>query len=177
MEDFAKETGVYMIRCDFGINEEEMLKEKVCDFLKKLERYRTMVAYKPIHELLQTILTENNYLLYVSTMPAGEQRKANVEMLLEKAAAFEQTSYYGLFHFIRYIEQMEKYDMVKEEVIPQSESTIRKYQKQHLFTDTGIEIKIPMDQYKDSKNVEFITNPDGTVSLLIKNIEHLEARY
>jgi hypothetical protein len=74
-------------------------------------------------------------------------------------------------------EQMEKYDMVKEEVIPQSENTTRKYQKQHLFTDTGIEIKIPMDLYKNSGKVEFITNPDGTISLLIKNIEHLEARY
>lgn len=74
-------------------------------------------------------------------------------------------------------EKIEKYDLVKEEVLPQSENTIRKYQKQHLFTDTGIEIKIPMDQYKDSKNVEFITNPDGTVSVLIKNIGHLEARF
>jgi len=78
---------------------------------------------------------------------------------------------------IAFQEQMEKYDMVKEEVIPQSETTVKKYQKQHLFTDTGIEIKIPMEQYKDSKNVEFITNPDGTISLLIKNIEHLEAKY
>ena len=74
-------------------------------------------------------------------------------------------------------EQMEKYDMVKEEVIPQSENTTRKYQKQHLLTDTGIEIKIPMEQYRDAKNIEFITNPDGTISVLIKNIEHLQARY
>ena len=29
-----------------------------------------------------------------------------------------------------------------------------------VFTDTGIEIKIHMDHYNDSKNVEFITNPD-----------------
>ncbi len=87
------------------------LSEKVLSFFEKLTRYRQMVAYKPIHELLQTILTENNYLLYVAAMPSGEQRKANVEMLLEKAAAFEQTSYHGLFHFIRYIEQMEKYDV------------------------------------------------------------------
>ena len=74
-------------------------------------------------------------------------------------------------------EQMEKYDMVKEEVIPQSENTTRKYQKQHLFTDTGIEIKIPMEQYREAKNIEFITNPDGTISVLIKNIEHLQAKY
>ncbi len=89
----------------------DVLVKKVTLFLQKIERYRTMVAYKSIHELVQTILTENNFLLYVAAMPGGEQRKANVEMLLEKAAAFEQTSYHGLFHFIRYIEQMEKYDV------------------------------------------------------------------
>jgi len=74
-------------------------------------------------------------------------------------------------------EKMEKYDMVKQEVIPQNETTVRKYQKQCLYTDTGIEIKIPMDRYKDSESVEFITNPDGTVSVLIKNIGRLEAKY
>lgn len=74
-------------------------------------------------------------------------------------------------------DKMEKYNMVKEEVLPQSETTTRKYQKQHLLTDTGIEIKIPMEQYKDPGSVEFITNEDGTVSVLIKNIGHLEARF
>lgn len=73
-------------------------------------------------------------------------------------------------------DKMEKYDMVKEEIQPQSENTVRKYQSQHLYTDTGIEIKIPMEQYKNPHSVEFITNPDGTVSVLIKNIEHLEAK-
>lgn len=53
---------------------------------------------------------------------------------------------------------------------------MRKYQSQHLYTDTGIEIKIPMEQYKNPQSVEFITNPDGTISVLIKNIEHLEAK-
>mgnify|MGYP001059443484 CR=1 FL=1 len=77
---------------------------------------------------------------------------------------------------IAFQDKMEKYDMVKEEIQPQSENTFRKYQSQHLYTDTGIEIKIPMDQYKNPKSVEFITNPDGTVSVLIKNIEHLEAK-
>ncbi len=73
-------------------------------------------------------------------------------------------------------DKMEKYDMVKEEIRPQSENTVRKYQSQHLYTDTGIEIKIPMEQYKNPRSVEFITNPNGTVSVLIKNIEHLEAK-
>ncbi len=74
-------------------------------------------------------------------------------------------------------EKMEKYDMVKEVVKPQAETTIRKYEKQCLMTDTGIEIKIPMEQYKDPGSVEFITNPDGTVSVFIKNIGHLTAKF
>ena len=73
-------------------------------------------------------------------------------------------------------DKMEKYNMVKEEIQPQSENTVRKYQSQHLYTDTGIEIKIPMEQYKNPNRVEFITNADGTISVLIKNIEHLEAK-
>ena len=77
---------------------------------------------------------------------------------------------------VAFQDKMEKYDMVKEEIQPQSENTVRKYQSQHLYTDTGIEIKIPMEQYKNPRSVEFITNPDGTISVLIKNIEHLEAR-
>jgi len=37
-------------------------------------------------------------------------RRANLAMLVEKAASYEQTSYRGLFHFIRYIENLKKYD-------------------------------------------------------------------
>ena len=74
-------------------------------------------------------------------------------------------------------EKMEKYDMVKEEVQPQNDTTVRKYQKQYLLTDTGIEIKIPMDQYKDTGKVEFITQADGSISVLLKNIGHIQAKF
>ncbi|MFI3213161.1 MAG: 3'-5' exonuclease, partial [Eubacteriales bacterium] len=84
---------------------------KIQQFLQRLERFREKVAYQPIHQLLQDLLDETGYLFYVSALPAGEQRTANVKMLLEKAIAFEKTSYFGLFHFIRYMEQMEKYDI------------------------------------------------------------------
>lgn len=73
-------------------------------------------------------------------------------------------------------DKMEKYDMVREEVKPQSEKTMRKYETQVLKTDTGIEIKIPMKEYNDPSSVEFITEDDGSVSVLIKNIGTLTAR-
>ena len=72
--------------------------------------------------------------------------------------------------------KMEKYHMQKTEVKPQSEKTTRKFEKQYLKTDTGIEINIPMEQYQDINQVEFITNPDGTISVLIKNINRISTR-
>lgn len=76
-----------------------------------------------------------------------------------------------------YQDKLEEHNLVKEEVLPKAESTVKKYQKQCLVTDTGIEIKIPMDQYENSDNVEFITNDDGTVSLHIKNIGSISAKF
>lgn len=67
-------------------------------------------------------------------------------------------------------EKIEKYNIMEEEVAPQNQNTLRKLEKQHLKTDTGIEIKIPMEQYNNNNSVEFITNPDGTISVLLKNI-------
>ena len=32
-------------------------------------------------------------------------------MLVEKAIAYENTSYKGLFHFVRYIDELQKYDV------------------------------------------------------------------
>ncbi len=77
---------------------------------------------------------------------------------------------------IAYQDKMEKYNLVKEEVLPQSESTTKRFERQCLMTDTGIEIKIPMDQYENN-NVEFVTNIDGTMSLHIKNIGNIAARF
>lgn len=72
--------------------------------------------------------------------------------------------------------KLERYHMEKAEVHPQSEQTTRKFEKQYLKTDTGIEINIPMEQYQDINQVEFITNADGTISVLIKNINKILTR-
>lgn len=73
-------------------------------------------------------------------------------------------------------EMLEKYNMTKEVVEPKSQATIQKFQKQHLTTDTGIEIIIPMEEYGGPEEVEFITNEDGTISVLIKNIGRLSTK-
>ena len=85
---------------------EEGLREKVRSFTALLEEYRQMSAYVPVHELLWRIIDDTDYETIISAMPGGEQKRANVELLISNAAEFEKTSFRGLFHFIRYIEHM-----------------------------------------------------------------------
>lgn len=87
------------------------LREKCRSFLSFLNRYREYAVYLPIHKLMEQFLEETGYLYTVSALPGGVQRRINVEMLLTRAESFEKTSYSGLFHFIRYMEQLEKYDI------------------------------------------------------------------
>ena len=91
--------------------EEAELSQKADTFLQRIGHYRDQTPFTSIRDLLQRILDDYDYLNYVTALPAGSKRRANVEMLLTKASAFEKTSYFGLFHFIRYMEQLEKYDV------------------------------------------------------------------
>ena len=42
--------------------------------------------------------------------------------------------------------------------------------QQSLRSAGGVEIKVPVNVYRDESALEFIRNPDGSMSLLIKNI-------
>lgn len=90
---------------------DEKLTEKAGDFLYTLNRYRDKVAIIPIHRLIREYLQETGYLYYFAALPGGSQKTANVRMLMKKAEAYEKTSYFGLFHFIRYMEQLQKYEV------------------------------------------------------------------
>ena len=87
------------------------LREKLKRFCRQAEGFRSRVPYTAIHDLLSEILDETGYGVSIAAMPGGVQRTANVEMLVEKASAFEGTSYKGLFNFVRYIDQLKKYDV------------------------------------------------------------------
>ena len=88
----------------------EAIGEKLACLETLLEGLRRDARYLPVHQLLYRAFEAGGYYDYVSAMPAGETRRANLDMLVEKAIAYEATSYKGLFHFIRYIEKLKKYD-------------------------------------------------------------------
>lgn len=100
--------GLYDVVKRYG-EKKDALAKKVTSFLDMIAEYRMKARFMPIRQLLQQLFTKFHYVAVVSAMKGGEQRRANVELLLQKASAYEQTSYFGAFHFVRYLQQiMEK---------------------------------------------------------------------
>ena len=97
------------------------LEEKWQNFQNKLERYRRLSRSLRLHSLLTLIYEETDYYNYVRALPLGEKRQANLDQLLEDAKQFENGSYSGLFHFIRYIEKVKKQEQDQGEATVFSE--------------------------------------------------------
>ncbi len=114
----GQDRGIYQAFCrklgeieDIVGVENKQLLEKLKHFNQLLQNLRFASSYLPIHELLFLVYEKTGYYDYAASMPAGETRKANLDMLVEKASAYEKTSYKGLFQFIRYIHKLKKYEM------------------------------------------------------------------
>ena len=81
--------------------------EKAFDLLESYSYYSKVLK---LSDLIRKIYDETGYLDYISSMPAGDIRKANLLMLLEKANQYMKSGYSGLFNFVRYIEELRKYN-------------------------------------------------------------------
>ena len=86
------------------------LRSKCDRLLSLLKKYKKMSYYTPVHYLLSDFI-DNEYGDHVRIMNKGEQRMANLAMLLTKAEDFGKTSFKGLYQFNRYMEQIRKYEI------------------------------------------------------------------
>lgn len=101
--------------------------KKITGFFGFLRKMREQIPDTPIHELLQNLYRETGYLDYVTALPGGERRRANLDMLVELAISYENTSYQGLFDFVRYIEKMIRFelDYGEAEIVSDQENAVR----------------------------------------------------
>lgn len=90
---------------------EDALRQKMRDFWELTAMLRAKAEYLPIHKLLWEIYDSTSYEQLVRVQPNGAVRLANLRMLVQKALDFENTSYRGLFNFVRYIENLQKYEV------------------------------------------------------------------
>ena len=124
-----KNKSFYESMIKFIENEEarKELKEKVQKFLDEIEGFRKEKEYMPLNEFIWKIYQDTGYYNYVSLMPNGSLRAANLKVLFEKAKQYEKTSFKGLYSFISFIDKLNlsSKDMSGAKLIGENEDVVR----------------------------------------------------
>lgn len=86
------------------------LYNKCYKILQTIAYYRDETKRKSVYEIVNEIIS-GEYGDYVRLGANGVKAEANLNMLLTKAEDFGKISYKGLFHFLRYIDSIRKYEV------------------------------------------------------------------
>lgn len=132
---------IEMEEFDVEVRKTSELKEKLRRFIDQFGILRREALLRPIHELIERMYTLTGYKYYVSFMENGEQRKINLEYLLTQARRFSESSYKGLFNFIRYMKHVEKYEVDIPEPLYQYESKSQ-VQLMSIHKSKGLEFPV-----------------------------------
>ena len=103
------------------------LRARLEAFRVQLDAWRDRALLTPIAALLQAVYDETGFYRIAGAMAGGDVRRANLTAIVERALAYERTSLRGLFHFIRYIERLQKsgQDMSEAKVLGENENVVR----------------------------------------------------
>ena len=103
------------------------LKNKIENFIEKLENWKKQSQYMPLDEFIWQIYLDTGYYHYVGLLPNGAMRQANLKNLFEKAKQYEKGSFKGLFNFIQFIDKLKKQngDLSPAKLIGENEDVIR----------------------------------------------------
>lgn len=96
-------------------------------FLEQLKTFRQIAREGSLSELIWTIFQTTGYYDFVGGIPGGRQRQANLRALYDRARSYEETSFRGLFRFLRFIERMEKQkkDLGEARALSEQEDVVR----------------------------------------------------
>lgn len=72
-----------------------------------------------------------------------------------------------------YLSEIRKGGLTEPTVSVPEKLVEKRFGTHKICTDTGIEINLPTSLYHDRDKIEFLNNPDGTLSILIKNISRI----
>lgn len=79
---------------------------KVRTFFDLLKEWRSLARQGSLSELIWQLYRDTQFYDFVGGLPGGKQRQANLRALYDRARQYEQTSFRGLFRFLRFIERM-----------------------------------------------------------------------
>ncbi len=103
------------------------LAARTAAFQAQLAKWRSYAVSHSVPELIWLLYRETGYYDYVGGLKGGLLRQANLRMLADRAADYEHSNYRGLFRFLRFIENLKKWetDLAVARTLGASENVVR----------------------------------------------------
>ena len=79
---------------------------KAVEFVKTVNTFIKLSKTENLEFLINKIITDTGYYSFVGLLPAGQQRMANLRLLITRAAQFEKNERKSVFQYITYIKSM-----------------------------------------------------------------------
>ena len=108
-------------------NNPKELSEKILNFFNKINSWKQEAQYLELDEFIWKLYNDTGYYNYVSAMPDGILRQANLKLLFEKAKQYEKASFKGLYNFINFIDKVRTSsgDLSSAKLIGENENVVR----------------------------------------------------
>lgn len=105
---------------------DDELAAKLRDLFVRIERWREMAQRRPLAELIWDIYDSTGYLAFCAGLRDGEQRKANLIDLHERARQFGTFQRQGLARFLAFLERLEaESDLGQPPIASAGENVVR----------------------------------------------------
>ncbi len=96
------------------------------NFREKLRVWRQDSRQRPVAEVLWNIYDQTGYLAYVTGLPNGQQRQANLTELHDRATQFGSFERQGLGRFLAFLEKLkQETDLGQASIASQAEDVVR----------------------------------------------------
>ena len=106
---------------------EDELALRLRGLLRRLDRWREESAARPLADFVFGVLRESGLYAAAGALPGGAQRQANLDILCDRAGAYEAAQAGGLTGFLRHLEQMSsaREDMGEAHVLGENDDVVR----------------------------------------------------
>jgi len=91
-------------------SDDKKLQKKISDILQRLDNWRTLARRGSLADLIWQIYSQTDYLSFVSALPGGSQRRANLLKLHQRAIQFENfassLNVISLSRFVNFLQKL-----------------------------------------------------------------------
>ncbi len=99
--------------------------DKAHEFLRRFEDWRKLSRLSAVSHCLECVIDQTHYADWIATQERGEQKRANVERLLQLTRQFDAYDGESLYRFLRFVEAQQESEVAVEPAAAPAAEAVR----------------------------------------------------